>query len=79
MNTSVLVEAKASKAFVTDEDLIVSLIDGREVKVPLVWFPKLMHATSVQRNNYRIIGDGIGLHWPDLDEDLSISGILAVR
>lgn len=79
MNFSVSVEAKASAIKVTDEDLIASLVDGREIRVPLVWFPKLFHATLSQRNNYRLIGNGIGIHWPELDEDLSVEGILAVR
>jgi len=75
----VSVEAKASAVKITDEDLIVTLVDGREVKVPLVWFPKLLRATPSQRNNYRLIGDGVGIHWPELDEDLSVAGILAIR
>ncbi|MFA4967143.1 MAG: DUF2442 domain-containing protein [Candidatus Margulisiibacteriota bacterium] len=79
MNISVSVEAKASAVKITNQELIVSLVDGREVKVPLVWFPRLIRATASQRNNYRLIGNGIGIHWPKLDEDLSVAGILAVR
>lgn len=76
MNISVSTEAKASKIKATDEDLIVSLVDGREIKIPLVWFPRLFRAALAQRNNYRIIGNGIGIHWPDLDEDLSVEAFM---
>ena len=55
----------------------VSLMDGRVVSVPLVWFPVLFRATPEQRTRYEIGGGGIGLHWPDLDEDLSIAGLMA--
>ena len=79
MNISVLLEAKASRVKATQEDLIVNLLDGREIHVPLVWFPRLLKATLKQRNHYRLIGNGVGIHWPDLDEDLSIEGILASR
>lgn len=79
MNILVLVEAKASSLKITDEAMLATLVDGREVKVPLLWFPKLFQATPSQRNNFRFIGEGIGIHWPELDEDLSIAGILAVR
>ena len=78
MNISVSVEAKASAVQVSNEDLIVTLVDGREIKVPLVWFPKLIHARPSQRKNFRFIGDGIGIQWPELDEDLSVAGILTV-
>ncbi|MDI6731617.1 MAG: DUF2442 domain-containing protein [Candidatus Margulisbacteria bacterium] len=79
MNTLVLAEPKASSVKITEEDIIVSLIDGREIKVPLVWFPKLFHADTAQKNNYRLIGNGVGLHWPEIDEDLSVAGFLGVR
>jgi len=55
----------------------VSLIDGRELGVPLVWFPTLRKATPAQRRRYEIAGGGISLHWPELDEDLSIAGLMA--
>lgn len=76
MNISTLAEAKASKIKTTDDDLIVSFVDGREIKIPLIWFPRLFHADSAKRNNYRIIGNGVGIHWPDLDEDLSVEAFL---
>lgn len=60
----------------TDDDLIVSLVDGRKVIIPLVWFPRLAKATKSQLENFRIPGDGEGIHWPDIDEDLSVAGLL---
>lgn len=79
MSTSISLEAKAEKLKITDRELILSLADGRKLEVPLAWFPKLLEATSRQRNHYRLIGDGIGIHWPDIDEDLSVSGFLAAH
>jgi hypothetical protein len=55
----------------------VSLTDGRRVSVPIVWFPLLRQATPEQRSNYLVGGGGTSLHWPDLDEDLSVAGLLA--
>lgn len=60
----------------TDDDMIVSLVDGRKVTVPLIWFPRLSNATRNQLENYELLGDGEGGHWPDLDEDLSVAGLL---
>lgn len=60
----------------TDEALSVSLMDGRVISVPLVWYPRLLEATEAQRNNWRISGGGYGIHWPDIDEDLSTEGLL---
>ncbi|MEW6232889.1 MAG: DUF2442 domain-containing protein [Chloroflexota bacterium] len=59
------------------EMMCVQLSDGREIRVPLEWFPTLRDATPSQRDNWRLIGHGIGIHWEDLDEDLSIEGLLA--
>lgn len=56
--------------------LLVFLLDGREVRVPLEWFPKLKKASASQRKNYRLIGQGVGIHWPEIDEDISIDGLL---
>ena len=61
----------------TDDSLIVDLSDGRTVSVPLTWFPRLLHGTPTERNHWRLIGDGEGIHWPDLDEDISVENILA--
>lgn len=79
MTTSVTLEARAEKVKVTAKELIVRLVDGRKLEIPLSWFPKLWHATPAQRNRCRLIGDGIGIHWPGLDEDLSVSGLLALH
>jgi len=79
MNTSVTIEAKIAKVKINTKDLVVLLQDGREVKVPLIWYSRLFHATPAQRNKFRLIGNGVGIHWPDLNEDLSASGFLAVR
>jgi hypothetical protein len=62
---------------VTDDELTVGLADGRVIKVPLVWFPRLISASSAARDKWELLGDGEGIHWPDLDEDLSVEGMLA--
>ena len=69
-------EATASKVEVTEDELIVSLVDGRRISVPLAWYPRLSHGTEKERNEHELIGRGTGIHWPLLDEDLSVSGIL---
>jgi hypothetical protein len=61
---------------VTENALIVDLIDGRSISVPLAWYPRLLHATPEQRTNWQIAGAGFGIHWPDIDEDLSTEGLL---
>ncbi|OGC24986.1 hypothetical protein A2291_01555 [candidate division WOR-1 bacterium RIFOXYB2_FULL_42_35] len=78
MNTLISAEAKAQEVKITNEDLIVTLIDSREIKIPLVWFPKLFHATKAQRKKFRFIGNGIGIHWPSIDEDLSVPALLRI-
>ena len=60
----------------TEDTLAVDLIDGRTIIVPLVWYPRLFDASHDQRRNWRISGAGYGIHWPDIDEDLSTSGLL---
>jgi Protein of unknown function (DUF2442) len=60
----------------TEDVLIVDLLDGRTISVPLVWFPRLLSATPEQRANWRVAGGGFGIHWPDVDEDLSTEGLL---
>ena len=67
----------AEKVTVTEDTLSVDLSDGRTLSVPLAWFPRLVHATSEERNNWRLIGKGQGIHWEDLDEDISVEGLLA--
>ncbi len=69
----------AENVSVTDDNLIVDIDDGRTLSVPLAWFPRLMHGTAEERKNWRIIGKGEGIHWPDLDEDISVEGILLGR
>lgn len=63
----------------TDEALVVELVDGRTITVPLAWYPRLVHGTPAERAQWRFIGDGEGIHWPQLDEDISIEGLLAGR
>lgn len=60
----------------TDIELIVELVDGRTISAPLAWFPRLSNASQQQRDNWQLLGDGEGIHWPDVDEDLSINGLL---
>ncbi|MSQ14315.1 MAG: DUF2442 domain-containing protein [Dehalococcoidia bacterium] len=69
----------AQNVVVTDDSLIVDLIDGRTISVPLVWYPRLVHGTMEERNNWELIGDGEGIHWEEIDEDLSVEGLLAGR
>ena len=66
----------AQNVQVTDEALIVDLSDGRTVSVPLAWFPRLLHGTPEERNKWRLIGEGEGIHWPALDEDISVENLI---
>ena len=66
----------AENVRVTSESLCVELSDGRNVTAPLAWFPRLQHGTAKERNNWRLIGRGEGIHWPDLDEDISVEGLM---
>lgn len=78
MRTSEPRAGEKIKAVRIDEDtLTVDLADGRTVSTPLAWYPRLLHATPEQRNNFVISGAGFGIHWPDVDEDLSVHGMLA--
>ena len=63
---------------VTDDRLLVTLADGRELAAPLAWFPRLADASEEQRKNWRLIGRGQGIHWPDIDEDISVASLLRV-
>jgi len=67
----------AEKVTVTEDTLSVDLNDGRTISVPLAWFPRLLHAPPQERKNWRLIGKGQGIHWADLDEDISVEGLLA--
>ncbi len=60
----------------TEDDLIVDLVDGRSISVPLAWYPRLLNATPAERTSWTITGGGFGIHWPDVDEDLSTDGLL---
>lgn len=72
-------EPSATEVKVTDDAVMVELSDGRTVSAPLAWYPRLLHGTPAQRGCWRLIGGGEGIHWPDLDEDLSVEGLLAGR
>ncbi|MGH7770684.1 MAG: DUF2442 domain-containing protein [Candidatus Binatia bacterium] len=69
----------AENVAVTDDTLYVELSDGRTISVPLAWFPRLVHASPEERKNWRLIGKGRGIHWEDIDEDISVEGLLAGR
>jgi len=69
----------AERAIVTDDTLTVELSDGRVISVPIAWFPRLSNATPQERLNWRLVGKGEGIHWGDLDEDISVEGLLAGR
>ncbi len=74
--SAVKLDATAVDVTVTDERLIVTLADGRELSAPLAWFPRLSDATQEQRQKWRFIGRGQGIHWPEVDEDVSIVSLL---
>jgi hypothetical protein len=78
MNTSkVKIMPVATEVRVTENSLSVVLADAREITVPLEWFPRLRKATKSQRAKWRLIGGGIGIHWEEIDEDISVAGLLA--
>ena len=70
------VDPRAKEVSVSADELSVLLADGRRLSVPLAWFPRLLRATPAQRARFEILGDGQGIHWPDVDEDLSVAGLL---
>ena len=67
----------ASQVSVTDTTIDVELTDGRSLSVPIAWYPRLEHATQVERNNWALTGSGLGIHWPDIDEDISVEALVA--
>lgn len=69
-------DPRAKEVVVTEDELCVTLADGRRIVAPLRWFPRLLRATREERANYELLGDGIGIHWPEVDEDLSVAGLL---
>ncbi len=76
--SKVKIDPLATDVNFDDNFLIVTLSDAREIKVPLEWYPKLRNATNEQLKNWRVIGNGVGIHWDKIDEDLSVEGFLAV-
>lgn len=72
-------EARAQAVTVSENGLTIDLVDGRTIIVPLIWYPRLWHGTPEERNHFEIFGDGAYIHWPDLDEDLTVAGLLAGR
>ena len=76
MNTAVNIEPRIQKITINENSITARLEDGRIISVPLAWSWRLSDATKKQRENYIIIGDGIGVHWPDIDEDISAEGML---
>jgi hypothetical protein len=73
---SELSDIRVREVTVTDDELIVGLMDGRRIAAPLAWFPRLLNGTPEQRTQWEVAGGGYGIHWPDLDEDLSTEGLL---
>ena len=71
-----LTEARAQAVSLTDDALIIELVDGRSVSVPLAWYPRLTHGSPAERAHWRFIGEGEGIHWPDLDEDISVENLI---
>jgi hypothetical protein len=77
MTSSALsIDPRAVEVEVSDDELIVVLADGRRIAVPLAWFPRLLAATPAQRSKFELLGRGVGIHWPEIDEDLSVDGLL---
>jgi hypothetical protein len=80
--TTLVIDSAASRATavrLTTDALVVDLADGRTVSVPLAWYPRLLQGSSDERAHHRFIGEGEGIHWPDLDEDISVENMLAGR
>lgn len=76
MSTAISTETRIARVAVSDETITADLEDGRVISVPLAWSWRLSDATPAQRANWRLIGDGHGVHWPDVDEDISAEGML---
>lgn len=69
----------AAEVHVTDDELIIGISDGCRLTVPLAWYPRLFHASDMERQNWQLLGDGYAIEWPDLDEHIGIEGLLAGR
>lgn len=78
-SSAIKINPTAVNVSFTRDTIHVILADGREVITPLEWYPRLRDATDNERNNWRFIGDGQGIHWPDIDEDISVAGLLAIE
>ena len=78
-STTRISAVRAEAVTVTEDTLAVELSDGRFISVPLAWYPRLVHGTPEERSNWRFIGQGTGIHWPTLDEDISVENLLAGR
>ena len=74
--SAVETQSLAQDVAFTEDEMIVSLVDGRRISVPLAWFPRLAAASRAQLENWELLGDGEGIHWPELDEDISVAGLL---
>ena len=75
-SSMITTDERIADVLVTEDTLSVTLMDGRTISVPLVWYPRLLDASPEQRQNWQIAGAGYGIHWPDVDEDLSSEGLL---
>ncbi|MCG9887210.1 MAG: DUF2442 domain-containing protein [Cyanobacteria bacterium] len=73
------IEPLAAEVRVTDEHLVVDLVDGRSLSVPLAWYPRLLHGSPAERQNWQLLGEGFAIEWLDLDEHIGIEGLLAGR
>ena len=77
--SSLTADVRALNVVITTDSLMVDLNDGRSISVPLAWYPRLLHGSPEERNNWRLIGKTQGIHWPDLDEDISVENLLLGR
>jgi hypothetical protein len=74
--STLIADVRAQAVIIDEDSLTVDLYDGRSICVPLAWYPRLVHGTVVERSNWRWIGDREGIHWPDLDEDISVQNLV---
>jgi hypothetical protein len=79
LKTEVVQVATTKNITITEDALTVELSDGRTISIPLTWYPRLLHGTSVERNTWRLIGNGEGIHWPNPDEDISVENLVFGR
>ena len=79
ISTLEIIPARAQRISFTEDAFTVKLVDGRIITVPVGWYPRLAHGSALERANWRLIGEGEGIHWPELDEDISVEGLLAGR